>query len=63
MLVTGGDRALVDRALADPRLRAVARLPRGPHLALGDPRADVVRAVPAMLRSVRITLTETGPGA
>ena len=57
VLVTGGDRALVDRALADPLLRALARLPRGPHLALGDPRADVVRSVPAMLRSVRITLT------
>lgn len=59
VLVTGGDRALVDRALADPLLRAVVRLPRGPHLPLGDPRADVVRAVPALLREVRITLTET----
>jgi hypothetical protein len=57
VLVTGGDRALIDRALTDPRLRDLTRLPRGPHLALGDPRADVVRSVPAMLRSVRITLT------
>jgi hypothetical protein len=61
VLVTGGDRALVDRALADPLLQAVARLPRGPHLPLGDPRADVVRAVPGMLREVRITITETAP--
>jgi Actinobacteria/chloroflexi VLRF1 release factor len=60
-LVTGGDRALIDRMLADPALRAVAALPRGPHLALGDPRADVVRAVPDLLRSVRITLTEPPP--
>jgi hypothetical protein len=57
-LVTGGDRALVERMLAEPALRAVAALPRGPHLALGDPRADVVRTVPDLLRSVRITLTE-----
>jgi hypothetical protein len=60
-LVTGGDRALIDRMLAEPALRAVAALPRGPHLALGDPRADVVRAVPDLLRSVRITLTEPPP--
>lgn len=58
VLVTGGDRALVERALAEPSLRAVARLPRGPHLPLGDPRADVVRAVPGMLRSVRIVLVD-----
>ena len=56
-LVTGGDRPLVEQVLADARLRALARLPRGPHLAVGDPRADVVRAVPGMLRSVRIMLT------
>lgn len=56
-LVTGGDRALVEQVLADARLRAVAGLPRGLHLAVGDPRADVVRAVPGLLRSVRITLT------
>jgi hypothetical protein len=62
VLVTGGDRTLVDRVLTDPRLRAVARLPRGPQLALGDPRCDVVRSVPGMLRAVRITLAETPPG-
>lgn len=61
-LVTGGDRTLVDRVLADPALRAVARLPRGPHLALGDPRSDVVRSVPGLLRSVRITIIEVREG-
>lgn len=62
LLVTGGDRPLVERALAEPSLRAVARLPRGPHLPLGDPRTDVVRAVPGMLRSVRIVLVDPSGG-
>jgi hypothetical protein len=57
LLAAGGDRALVDRALADPRLRSLAALPRTAHLAVGDPRADVVRAVPAMLSSLRVELT------
>jgi hypothetical protein len=56
-LVTGGDRALVDRVLADPRLKALAALPRERHLEVGDPRSDDVRALPERLRSVRITLT------
>jgi hypothetical protein len=56
-LVTGGDRALVDRVLADPRLKALAALPRERHLDVGDPRSDDVRALPERLRSVRITLT------
>jgi hypothetical protein len=55
-LVTGGDRPLVDEALADPRLRELAALPRGPHLAIGDPRSDVVRAVPDLVSRVRILL-------
>jgi hypothetical protein len=62
-LVTGGDAALVAKALADPRLRRLADLPRGPHLAVGDPRSDVVRAVPEMLRKVRIQLSEPVPQA
>ena len=56
-LVTGGDRALVDRLLADPRLRPLAALPRERHLDVGDPRADDVRALPERLRSVRVVLT------
>ena len=57
-MVTGGDRALVERVLADPRLDRLTSLPCGPHLEVGDPKADVVRALPERLRSVRITLTD-----
>lgn len=69
VLVTGGDRALVERALADPALRHVAALPRGGHLAVGDPREEIIREVAGLLRSARITVTDTmtdpmnGPGA
>lgn len=57
-VLTGGDRSLVDRVLADPRLARLAGLPRGPHLPVGDPRSDVVRALPEAARSLTITLTE-----
>jgi hypothetical protein len=62
VLATGGDRALVDRVLADPRLRALAALPRGPHLAVGDPSADLVKSLPDLLVRVAVTVTEpVGP--
>ena len=61
-LVTGGDQPLVSKALADPRLRVLAGLPRGPHLAVGDPRSDVVRALPDLIRRVSIQLTEPSDG-
>jgi hypothetical protein len=57
-LATGGDRPLVDRVLADPRLRRLAALPRGPHLPVGEPRSDVVRALPDLLTRVTVTITE-----
>ncbi len=57
-LVTGGDRPLLDRVLADPRLRSLAGLPRGPHLAIGDPSGQLVRSLPALLTRVRITLVD-----
>jgi hypothetical protein len=57
VVVTGGDRALADRLLADPRLRELGRLPRERHLDVGDPRAADVAALPERLRGVRITLT------
>lgn len=60
-LVTGGDRALVGEVLADPRLRPLTELPRGPHLALGDPRAADVRRLPELVGVVRIDLTEPEP--
>jgi hypothetical protein len=62
VVATGGDRPLVDRVLADPRLRPLARLPRGPHLAIGEPKADVVRALPDLLTRVVVTLTEPAAG-
>jgi hypothetical protein len=57
-VATGGDRPLVDRVLADPRLRRLAALPRGPHLAIGEPSGEVVRALPDLLTRVTVTLTE-----
>ena len=33
-------------------------LPRGPHLQVGDPRSDVVRALPDLLTRVAVTLAE-----
>ncbi len=59
-LVTGGDRPLVDAVLAEPALRSVAALPRGPHLAVGDPDAALVRALPVAVTRVRVTLREPG---
>ncbi len=59
-LVTGGDRPLVDAVLAEPPLRPVAALPRGPHLAVGDPDAALVRALPVVVTRVRVTLREPG---
>ena len=53
-LVTGGDRPLVADVLTDRRLAVLGALPRGPHLALGDPRSDVVRALPALIAQVRV---------
>ena len=44
-LVTGGDRQLVTAILVDPRLSELDRLPRGPFLAVPEPRhADLVEA-------------------
>jgi Actinobacteria/chloroflexi VLRF1 release factor len=60
-LATGGDRTLVDRVLADPRLRRLAALPRGPHLAVGDPKRDVVRALPDLLTRVTVLVPQGSP--
>jgi hypothetical protein len=60
-LVTGGDRPLVTDVLTDRRLAALAALPRGPHLALGDPRSDVVRALPVLIAKVRVDVADPPP--
>ena len=57
-VVTGGDRALVQKALADPRLKPLADAPRGPHLAVPDPRRDVIASLPELLTTVRIDLVD-----
>ncbi len=60
-LATGGDRALVEAVLADPRLRRLSALPRGPHLEVGDPRSDVVAGLATRLMQLRIRLTPAPP--
>ena len=57
-LATGGDRALVDDALSDPRLSSVRDVPRGPHLDVPDPRRDVVDSLPERLSTLRIDLVD-----
>lgn len=57
-LVTGGDRALMALALADPRLAELAALPRGPWLAVADPRLKTLVAAGQSARAVRITITD-----
>lgn len=58
VLVTGGDRLLVEEALTDPRLAFAAALPRGPLLDVRDPRLDVLRDTAKRARAVRVRLTE-----
>lgn len=57
-LATGGDRSLVEEVLADSRLRALAPIPRGPHLDVPDPRRDVVGSLPERLTALRIDLVD-----
>jgi Actinobacteria/chloroflexi VLRF1 release factor len=57
-LVTGGDRPLLERVLADPRLKELATLPTGPHLEIGDPKSDLVKELPERARMIRILLDE-----
>jgi len=61
-LVTGGDAPLVDRALTDPRLAPLSRLPRTARLTVPDPRAAVVAQVGHDLRRLRIGLVDRVPG-
>jgi len=57
-LVTGGDRPLVSRSLADRRLTGLTTLARGPHLEVPDPRAAVVAELPRMVRLIPVRLEE-----
>lgn len=57
-LRTGGDRAMVDQVLADPRLSPVRPLVTGVLLDVGDPRLRVLQAV--RVRDVRLRVTEPG---
>ncbi len=56
-LATGGDKPLIDRVLTDPRLHALTALPRGPHLAVGDPDRALVKALPELVSAVHIQLS------
>jgi hypothetical protein len=60
LLVTGGDRELVRRALADPGLTSLADLPRGAHLPVADPRAAVLREVTKTVRSLQVVVSDRG---
>ncbi len=57
-LFTGGDRGLADDVLADPRLRALAALRRGPALEVGDPTKAVLLETPAQFRAVDVHIVE-----
>lgn len=60
-LVTGGDRALVERVLADPRLSPLAVLPQGVFLDVVEPRAAMVRDLPGLVTQVRVSVVEITP--
>ncbi|MDQ1730322.1 MAG: hypothetical protein QOK10_481 [Pseudonocardiales bacterium] len=55
-LVTGGDRPAIEAVLADPRLRVLAAVPRGPFLTVGDPRLKVLQATPDQFRVVNLAV-------
>jgi hypothetical protein len=57
-LATGGDKGLVAEVLADPRLRALAALPRLGPLEVGEPTKAVLLDTPAKFRAVRVHIVE-----
>ena len=60
-VVTGGDRALVQQVLDAPILRPLQGIPVGPHLAVPDPRRDVINGLPEQLSLIRIELVDPAP--
>jgi hypothetical protein len=59
-LATGGDKGLAAEVLADPRLRALAALPRLGPLDVGEPTKAVLLETPAQFRAVRVHIVEPG---
>jgi hypothetical protein len=59
-LFTGGDRALVDAVLADPRLRVLAAVRREPALEVGEPTKAVLVETPGKFRAVDVHIVEPG---
>ncbi|POH58785.1 acVLRF1 family peptidyl-tRNA hydrolase [Arthrobacter glacialis] len=57
-LATGGDKLLVESALAASALRQYARLPRLAPLAVVDPKMDVLTRAAADFCSLRIRITD-----
>ena len=55
-VICGGDKPAVEAVLADPRLRALARLRCEPFLPVPDPRLRILKATPEQFRAVQITL-------
>jgi hypothetical protein len=59
-LATGGDRGLVAEVLTDPRLPALAGLPRLGPLDVGEPTKAVLLETPAQFWAVRVHIVEPG---
>jgi hypothetical protein len=57
-VVLGGDRAAVDKVLADPRLAALLPLVQPRLLDVPDPRLRILTGTPALFRSVRIRVVD-----
>ncbi|QKE84831.1 acVLRF1 family peptidyl-tRNA hydrolase [Arthrobacter sp. NEB 688] len=57
-LVLGGDRALAEAVLEDPRLRGLLGLPRRELYDLPDPRLAVLETALERARAVRVTIEE-----
>lgn len=57
-LATGGDKLLVESALAIPALRQYAKLPRLAPLTVVDPKMDVLTRAAADSCSIRIRITD-----
>jgi hypothetical protein len=59
-LATGGDRGLAGDVLTDPRLAALAALPRLGPLDVGEPTKAVLLTTPQQFRAVRVHIVEPG---